>query len=333
MSESGGASGAGGESGATSEVVPEVGTPLVSPSCATPHPACTTVDPCRTLHVAGGSFEMGRSEIEGVADYYPAGLKNEVPAHAVTVSPYWLDEYEVTVARFRRFVESYDGTPLAEDAGAHPNVPGSGWQREWNGKLPKDQAALRAIIEDPSLDGPLQSWTPDPGAHECLPMNAVPWYVAFAFCVWDAGRLPTEAEWEFAAAGGAAERLYPWGAAAPSLRRAVYGCMAHGSADCGAGDLLPVGSTRPLGDGLFGHADLAGSVSEWVRDTYAGAYGEPIASGVDIVMIATDLVDDTALVRSGYYGSGGSALRSAARGSAQRSTPDLSIGLRCARDL
>jgi len=85
-----------------------------------------------------------------------------------------------------------------------------------------------------------------------------------AFCIWDGGFLPSEAEWNYAAVGGSAQRAYVWGATAPGMNAnlAVYGCYLNGTGTCsGVTNIAPVGSI-PLGNGLFGQADLAGNVWE-----------------------------------------------------------------------
>jgi sulfatase modifying factor 1 len=320
----------GGSAGAGIEDPGERGTPLTTGSCATAHPACDNgIDPCRTLPVPGGTFEMGRGTTTSDADYYPTGTAEELPQHSVTLSPYWLDEYEVTVARFRRFAAVYDGQPLPEDAGRHPNVPGSGWRVEWNTFLPHDGPALVAAIE---AGNSVQMWTHSPAANECEPINWVPWYVAFAFCVWDGGRLPTEAEWEFAAAGGEENRLFPWGSGSPTAARATYGCLGVGDASCTTEDLRIVGSARAAGHGRFFHNDLAGSLDEFVRDTYFADYTLPSASGTDVVAVASDANGNQAQIRGGSYLSLGSSLRAAARRTALRNVGNHTIGFRCARD-
>jgi formylglycine-generating enzyme required for sulfatase activity len=122
------------------------------------------------------------------------------------------------------------------------------------------------------------TWTPQPGAQESLPINCVNWYTAYAFCIWDGGFLPSEAEWKYAAVGGSEELEYPWGSTDPgtSSQYAIYGCYyPSGTGSCtGAGNIAPVG-TPLLGASRWGHLDIAGSLFEWNLDWYAAAYVSP----------------------------------------------------------
>src|SRR4051812_38833930 len=122
-----------------------------------------------------------------------------------TVSSFRLDKYEVTVGRFRAFVEAGMGTrssPPPSGAGTHPNVPGSGWDASWNASLATstDELLTRLSQDLPQL--PLHTWTDVPAANENRPINNLTWYEAMAFCIWDGGYLPTSTEWSYAAAGG-----------------------------------------------------------------------------------------------------------------------------------
>jgi formylglycine-generating enzyme required for sulfatase activity len=203
---------------------------------------------------------MGRGHCADRYDAADVGYPDETPEHEAIVASYYLDTFEVTVGRFRRFVEAYDGTPPAQGAGAHPLIPGSGWAGV-PGDLPASQAALRqALIPDPTVKD-WANWTDAPSGLESYPMNNLSWQLAFGFCIWDGGRLPTEAEWEYAAAGGEENRLFPWGSAAPTKDLAVFQC----SGPCLTS---PVGSV-PAGHGKWGQLDLAGNVEEPVRDSWA----------------------------------------------------------------
>jgi sulfatase modifying factor 1 len=312
-----------------------VGTVLASPSCAGTVPTeCGPVNPCLTLQVQGGSFELGRNEDETRADYFPTGSANEVPEHEVTVGGYWLDKYEVTVGRFRQFVEAYDGKMPSAGAGVGANQPGSGWSSDWNQLLPVSAEALRArlVAANPNDNAVVATWTDAPGANECRPINDLDWALAFAFCIWDGGRLPTDAEWEFAAAGGDRERLFPWGSAAPD-RRAVFDCSFAGTFSCTSNDLPPIGSMSPAGDGRFGHVDLAGSVSEPTRDAYdPNFYSVPQAARSNVVNLGFYGSDPDITLRGGSYDSPPADLRGVVRQHVTIAEWNARSGVRCARD-
>ena len=235
----------------------------VARSCGALPPTCgpsASDSCCRSLLVPGGTFKRTYDGVDFLDESAPA-----------TVSDFYLDQYEITVARLRAFVDAGLGTqarPPPEGAGPHLRITGSGWRSAWNGKLARDTAALKAGLKcHPSY----QSWTDAPGDNERKPANCIDWYTAFAFCAWDGGRLATEAEWNYAAAGGSEQRYYPWSRPAKSTAiddtYAVY---------CGGTcKLQNVGSRSPKGDGKWGQSDLGGNVWEWTLDWSQDTYPMP----------------------------------------------------------
>src|SRR6185436_11125249 len=146
------------------------------------------------------------------------------PEHDRSVSAFALDVFGVSVGRFRRFVDTWDYKKPTSGAGAHPRIAGSGWRSEWDKELHESRQELSDRLQCQLLP----TWTDRAGAHEGYPISCVTWYEAFAFCAWDGGRLPTETEWEFAAANGPDNDLFPWGGAVPDKTRAAYGCILDG---------------------------------------------------------------------------------------------------------
>lgn len=130
------------------------------------------------------------------------------------------------------------------------------------------QAQYQKCIDARECDKPSCGF--DSGANTDKPVVCVSWRDASKFCEWMSKRLPTEAEWEFAARGKVAGALYPWGTAEPSCE---YAIMYDGNKDgCGTGKTASVCSRSPKGDSPFGLCDMAGNVKEWVADYYQSDY-------------------------------------------------------------
>ena len=276
---------------------------------------------------------MGRSELATGADYYPSGSAGETPEHTATLSPFALDKYEVVVGRFRQFVANYDtwrATHPAVGEGNNPQAPNTGWAQSWattKSDLPATSDDLKALV---GCGSTLQTWTTSSVSNdnETYPIDCVSWYAAFAFCIWDGGRLPTESEWEYAAAGGNQNRLFPWGASVPSADLAVYG-GSNNSPNVTVGSKLSTG-----GAGYFGHADLAGSTSEWVFDWYAGDFYGTTASPkpCDNCVNSVNSGGSTARgMRGGGWSYVGTELRSAKRNGFPPGLATTLFGFRCAR--
>ncbi|MBI5535744.1 MAG: SUMF1/EgtB/PvdO family nonheme iron enzyme [Deltaproteobacteria bacterium] len=204
-------------------------------------------------------------------------------SYPATVSSFNIDKYEVTVGRFRKFVAGYPTNKPKNGEGKNPSSVGDpGWQAlAYDPELPSTQAALTTAIKC----GTQPTWTDAPGQNENRPMNCVTWFEAYAFCIWDGGRLANEAEWNLVAAGGpapAGQRYYPWSFPSSSTaidpENASYStssgqCNGDGLPGCTVADLIRVG-WRPLGYTRYGQAEMAGNVAEWVVDWYA-AYMNP----------------------------------------------------------
>src|SRR5687768_1294931 len=197
--------------------------------------------------VKGGTFVMGSHD----------GFQYEGPPHKVTVKSFWMDRYEVTVNDFARFIKSTGYKTEAEKFG---------WAGVFDvkaGEWKKMDGANWRHPDGPNMTAP---------ANE--PVTQVSWNDATAYAKWAKKRLPTEAEWEYAANGGQSGKKYAWG---DELRpRGQYAANwwqgtfpERNTVGDGFLGRAPVGKFAPNGYGLY---DLSGNVWEWCADWFDKTY-------------------------------------------------------------
>ena len=220
--------------------------------------------------IAGGTFAMGD------ATHHP----EEGPPHRVTVRGFWIDRTEVTNRQFGRFVEATGYVTEAErpiDARAFPNA-------RPEDLLPGGMVfhAIEGVDARMCGIGDLPWWTFTPGANwrhpegpgssiegrADHPVVQVSYRDALAYCAWAGKRLPSEAEWEFAARGGLEGKAYVWGdeerpAGKPMCNHWQGAFPAKDTAEDGFHGTAPAGSFAPNGYGLV---DMAGNVWEMTAD-------------------------------------------------------------------
>lgn len=264
---------------------------------------------CGTVPVAGATYRMGSAS--------DGSLNGSPEQPGIVVSAFSIDAAEVTVARFRRFWT--DGMRDARVSARMPLVyPGGG--------LMALSVAARAPTTTTASASFRCNWADAAGIREFHPVNCVDWWTAQAFCAWDGGRLPTEAEWELAARG-TSSRLFPWGSGDPGstcVRAHWNGCMGEDGA-----------VTRQVGRfaATDGTVDLAGNVSEWTADaqrsyTDSACWGgmarsNPLCLGVD---------SSSRTIRGGDWSDTLQViLLSTSRSATAATALDNGVGFRCVR--
>ena len=284
---------------------------------------------CTSLEVTGGTYYR---------TYTNSGDGPTGEGDPATVSAFRLDKYLVTVGRFRQFVNAWNGgsgfvPPARSGKHTHLNggrglkATGGGYEPGW---VASDDANISPIDANLACSAASSTWTTTAGGQEDLPINCSNWFDAYAFCIWDGGFLPSEAEWEYASAGGTEEREFAWGTAAPGTgnRYAIYNCdYPSGTGNCtGVTNIAPVG-TATLGVGRWGQLDLAGDLWEWNLDWLATNYVVPCTDCADLTE------DNGRVIRGGNWAHNMSAaLLPPARGFPQDpSVPSSAGGMRCAR--
>jgi len=267
---------------------------------ATNRSSATIQDSMALIH--GGTFQMGieTADIPHFQKIFaienPKLFLDELPRHTVSVTDFYLDKYLVTNRDFRRFV--------AANPQWDPGGPASEPSRE--DAYLVDGSAPRAAEVRPDH-----------------PVVNVTWYAAKAFCEWEGKRLPSEAEWEFAARGGQTV-LFPWGDEPPDRTRANFGNN--------IGTSTPVHSYPPNRYGLF---DMAGNVWQFLADPWA-PYGtataqKPKGSGSSEVSIAGRLPEPRRVIRGGSFAGHPVNLWVEYRDGHAPNNPRKYVGFRCAK--
>lgn len=241
--------------------------------------------PVGMVRIPGGDFAMGcERQGESLCTLQGASVTDDaLPVHQVHVDAFWMDSTEVTNEQFARFVKATGYKTVAE-------IPLSA--AEFPTLAPAELVAGAGVFTPPAgpvdLRDPLQWWSFVAGADwrhprgpdsdlrgkEKYPVVQVTYVDAKAYADWAGKRLPSEAEWEFAARGGLHEKFFPWGdTLCPGgkwMANLFQGQFPYQNKESdGFADLAPVAQFPANGYGLY---DVAGNVWEWCADWYRPDY-------------------------------------------------------------
>jgi formylglycine-generating enzyme required for sulfatase activity len=239
--------------------------------------------------IPGGEFSMGASDPPDMDEVGMKATTDARPVHRVYVDGFFMDKTDVTNAQFAEFVKATGYTTIAERKPRAEDFPGA---------LPENLVPGSVVFSPPNhpvrLDDSFQWWKYVAGANWQHPMGPssdlkgkdnypvvhIAYADAEAYARWAGKRLPTEAEWEFAARGGLAGKPYVWG---DSLRpNGKWMANTHqgqfpikDTGEDGFAGIAPVAQYPPNGYGLY---DMAGNVWQWTSDWYRPDYYQQLAS-------------------------------------------------------
>ena len=239
--------------------------------------------------IPGGEFAMGSDDPTSSLCGGKDAMPDARPIHPVHVDGFWMDRTEVTNAQFEKFVQATGYVTVAEQTPRAEDFPDA----------PAVNLVAGAVVFTPPatavpLNDHLQWWAYVRGANwrhptgpasnlagrENHPVVQIAYPDAVAYAQWAGKRLPTEAEWEFAARGGMAGQFYAWGAdlkpGGKWMANIFEGKFPYkDTAEDGYAGIAPVAQYPPNGYGLH---DVAGNVWEWVSDWYRPDYFTTLAA-------------------------------------------------------
>jgi len=305
--------------------------------------------------IPGGTFSMGAVNPVGMEVGGHEVMNDARPVHQVYVDAFYMDETEVTNAQFAAFVNATGYITVAEKKPTKEEFPDA----------PEDKLIAGSIVFTPPankvpLDDYLQWWRYEAGADwkhptgagssiqgkENYPVVHISWQDAVAYARWANKRLPTEAEWEFAARGGKAGELYPWGNQLNPEQRWMANTFQgsfpnYDDAKDGFLGIAPVKKFQPNAFGLY---DVAGNVWEWCSDWYNEEYYRQLANstvtrnptGADVSFDHTDPSSKKKVQRGGSYlctDQYCTRYMSGTRGKAEWRSASNHVGFRCVRSV
>ena len=238
--------------------------------------------------IPGGEFSMGALDPPAADQVAMHGAEDARPIHRVYVDGFWMDKTDVTNEEFARFVKATNYLTIAERKPAAEDFPGA---------PPENLVAGSVVFSPPDHPVPLndhfQWWSYVKGANwrhpegprsnikgrEKYPVVQVAYPDALAYAKWAGKRLPTEAEWEFAARGGLAGKRYPWGDEfQPSAKWMANTYQGHFPvSDTGADGYVGISPVVQFPPNDYGLYDMAGNVWQWTSDWYRPDYYQQLA--------------------------------------------------------
>jgi len=240
--------------------------------------------------------------IMGLTDEDPFDIQNAGRSR-ITVSSFYIDRFEVTNAEYRAFLDQSNQRDeyLPDSTAWRESASRADWSTYFYGSTYDDH-----------------------------PVVAITWEEASAFCAWDGKRLPTEAEWEYAARSGRVGGIYPWAGFSPQdgfgRWLANFNPGRQGQAADGYAFTAPVGSYPPSRWGLH---DMAGNVAEWVEDAYTPTYSQL----TDLDPVHRDDTETRHVVRGGSWSSNAFRIGVGFRDFQEKEDASPRIGARCAADV